>query len=286
MARKQKAMNSREVGLVIGLRFGKFFFKSDDLHYGFWPDDLPVTTENLAKAQELHSQLILKAIPAGIKRILDVGCGGGALAKRLREEGYHVDCVSPSGPLTQHAQNVLGPETRIIQGRFEDVQLDETYDCILFSESYQYVKLPAGFAQIRRFLRPGGYLLICDFFRRNPGDRGPIRGGHLWERFQEHIQQHPFTCMLDQDITKETARNYELMNALMTEVGEPVWSLVFAYCRANYPRASRFAERLFRKRIAKLEDKYFSGKRTPEVFAEYKSYRLLVYQLGTEDERK
>jgi hypothetical protein len=46
---RKKAMDSREVGLVMGLAAGKYFFGSDDLHYGLWTDDLPVKPEISAR---------------------------------------------------------------------------------------------------------------------------------------------------------------------------------------------------------------------------------------------
>ena len=32
----------KEIGLDIGLAFSKHFYKTDYLHYGFWPEDLNV----------------------------------------------------------------------------------------------------------------------------------------------------------------------------------------------------------------------------------------------------
>lgn len=276
MARKN--MDSREVGLVVGLIFARYFLHTDDLHYGFWPDDLPVTPDNLQRAQEHHSDLILSSIPDGVKSILDVGCGGGALARRLLDRGYEVDGVSPSGPLTAHAKQRVGKECTIFESKFEEVKTAKRYDLILFSESYQYMKLERSFEQIQTLLNPNGYLLICDFFRKPKPERGPIRGGHRWEAFQEELGKYPFDNQLDQDITKETARNYDLVNELLTEVGVPVWDLLFAYGEANYPKLTKALRRIYRNKIDKLETKYFRGLRTAETFTEYKTYRLLRYQ--------
>ena len=274
----RKKMDSREVGLVVGLIFARYFLHTDDLHYGFWPDDLPVTPDNLQIAQEHHSDLILSAIPEGVQTILDVGCGGGALARRLLDRGYQVDGVSPSGPLTAHAKQRVGNESTIFESKFEEVQPGKTYDLILFSESFQYMKRARVFEQITSLLNPQGHLLICDFFRKPNTERGPIGGGHRWEAFQEELGKHPFENQLDQDITKETARNYDLVNDLLTEVGVPVWELIFAYGETNYPKVTKALRRIYRKKIDKLENKYFQGRRTAETFAEYKTYRLLRYQ--------
>ena len=276
--RKKKAMDSREVGLVMGLAAGKYFFGSDDLHYGLWTDDLPVKPENIRKAQDQHSKLLLDAIPQDVKTILDVGCGAGALAKRLVEKGYNVECVSPSGPLTAEARKTLGTDCPIFEMPFEAVETTKKYDMVLFSESYQYINLGRSIEQVIQLLRPGGYLLICDFFRRSSEERGPIRGGHKIEPFRKLIAQYPFQNLLDQDITKETARNYDLMNDLLNQVGVPIWELAFRYGEANYPRYTKIAKKIFRKKIAKIESKYLQGQRTAATFTRYKTYRLLLYQ--------
>ena len=123
MARRRRNMDSKEVGLVMGLTVGRYFFGSDDLHYGFWPDDLEVKPGHIKQAQENHAQLILQTIPAGVKTILDVGCGAGALAQRLLDTGYDVEAVSPSGLLTAQARALLGSACPIIEAPFEQAPL-------------------------------------------------------------------------------------------------------------------------------------------------------------------
>jgi len=275
---KKKAMDSREVGLVMGLTAGKYFFGSDDLHYGLWTDDLPVKPENLRKAQDQHSALLLRTIPSEVKTILDVGCGAGALAKRLIEKGYEVECVSPSGPLTAEARKTLGPDVPIYEAKFQDANIEKTYDMVMFSESFQYIKHEISIERASQLLRPGGYLLICDFFRRSEEERGPIRGGRRIEAFRETMAKYPFSALVDEDITKETARNYDLVNGFLNQVGLPIWELIFRYCTANYPRTTKLARKIFRKKIDKLEKKYFQGLRTAETFARYKTYRLMLFQ--------
>ena len=64
----------KEVGLDIGLAFAKHFYKTDYLHYGYWPQELTVEPANVYEAQENYANFLLKNIPEGVdalKRALD-----------------------------------------------------------------------------------------------------------------------------------------------------------------------------------------------------------------------
>ena len=64
--KKRRNPNSQELGLRIANIFGRYLLKSDHLHYGFWPDNLPVTLANLPKAQELYAQFLRENIPGSV----------------------------------------------------------------------------------------------------------------------------------------------------------------------------------------------------------------------------
>jgi len=91
-----KKVSPNEIGLEIGLVLSRFFLNTGHLHFGYWPDDLDVNLNNLKKAQDYHSEKIIHSIPKNVETILDVGSGSGGLAEKLVDNGYHVDCVSPS----------------------------------------------------------------------------------------------------------------------------------------------------------------------------------------------
>ena len=62
MTSNKEKVSSKEVGLEIGLVISRFLYKTEHLHYGFWPDDLEIIAENVQEAQDLHSKLILSLI--------------------------------------------------------------------------------------------------------------------------------------------------------------------------------------------------------------------------------
>ena len=155
----RKKVDSKEIGLEIGLILSKHFFKTEHLHYGYWTNDLNVEPHNLPIAQDNHSNFIISHIPVEAKTILDVGCGVGRFALKLTNAGYHVDCVSPSPVLTEHAHNLLKNKSYIFECSYEKLQTEDRYDVIVFSESFQYVNLEKALQNSLNFLNDDGYLL-------------------------------------------------------------------------------------------------------------------------------
>ncbi len=268
----------KEVGLDIGLAFAKHFYKTDYLHYGYWPEGLRVEPANVFEAQENYANLLLKHIPEGVSSVLDVGCGSGKFSEKLLEVGYTVDCVSPSPNLTKHVRERLGDRVEIFECRYEDVKTKKRYDLILCSESFQYLLLEKAMAQTQKFLNDEGYLLICDFFKQDVPGKSPVSGGHKIERFLKYMEAQPFRQITDIDITKETSPSLDIMRDLIQEVILPTWNTVAYYMTSNFPRFSRFFSFAFRKKIAQAHRKYFSGGTSGEQFAHFKTYRLFLYQ--------
>ena len=276
-------VSSKEVGLEIGLVLGRFLFNTEHLHYGYWPKELPIEPSNLKEAQDLHSKLILDAIPDGVQTILDVGSGSGGLAEKMIAAGYQVHCVSPSEYLADQIEENLGERVRVFRNTFERLVLDDTYDLVLFSESFQYVKILKALDQVITSLGMDGHLLICDFFRQPGTGRRPLGGGHDWQTFQDKITEFPFQELLNQDITAETAPTMDVLTAFIDEVADPVRTLSARYLNSHYPRIMRMVYWYFAKRIAKINRIYFSGSLTSEMFNRMKTYRLLLYRMIPSD---
>ncbi|TLY15423.1 MAG: methyltransferase domain-containing protein [Nitrospirae bacterium] len=124
-----ESMPSREFGLALGLILGRFCLKMDDLHYGFWTENLSVELQNLPKAQAQYTDFLLSHIPEGVETILDVGCGAGNTARKLLDRGYRVDCVSPNPFLSRWARENLGERANFFECRFEDLDTDNRAFC-------------------------------------------------------------------------------------------------------------------------------------------------------------
>jgi SAM-dependent methyltransferase len=275
---KRKKVDSKEIGLEIGLILGKHFFNTEHLHYGYWTSDLDVDLFNLPQAQDNYTDFVLSHIPEGVETILDVGCGVGRFALKLINQGYKVDCVSPSKILAEHAGNLLGNKSQIFKTSYEKLQTEKRYDIILFSESFQYVNLEKALQNSLKLLNDDGFLLICDFFKTDAQGKSIIGGGHKLAKFYDRISKYPFKSINNLDITKETAPNLDIVNDFLTGVGLPIWNLLIHFLNSNYPIISKFLQWKFKKKIVKIDRKYFCGERNARNFTTYKSYRFLLYK--------
>ena len=283
---QSEKVDTRDLGLQVGNILGKFLFKTEHLHYGYWPEDLEVSFDNLSQSQKNYTEFLLSHIPENVKTILDVGCGVGENAHKLLQKGYKVDCVSPSPFLTGKTREKVQDKSEIFECFFEDLQTDKKYDLILFSESFQYIKLVKSIPKALGLLNPEGYILISDFFKIPGEGTSPMGGGHKLARFHEVIGEYPLTQLKDLDITKETAPNMHLVDEALQTVALPIKNLIDNMLKCNYKilyKIALFIANLFwKKRLKKLEFKYLSGERNAESFKKFKSYRLFVYQKNKE----
>ena len=274
-------VDSKEVGLVAGLNLFHFFLGTRDLHYGLWTDGLEVNIRNLPEAQQRYSDFLISHIPEGVSRILDVGCGAGGVASELRGRGYQVEGVSPSPLLSNAARDNAGSDFLIHEGRFEDVDLDnrEPFDLVMFSESFQYITLNMVLLKAQGLLRPGGFILICDFFKTGAPGKSVIGGGHPIGKFEHELAASGLKVLEEKDITAETAPNLDIVNEMGRDLFLPTFDLVGYAFRNNHPWLAKLFQWKFKKKIDKIHHKYTSGKRTGAAFAEHKIYKLYLLQL-------
>ena len=270
--------NSKVIGLDAGLLIGKFFMDTEQLHYGYWPNEKTATAQNFSKAQDRHSELIIDNIPSTVNKILDVGSGSGSLAKKLISLGYQVDCVIPSEFLAEKVQQKLDTSSIIHITKFENLNISQNYDLILFSESFQYVQLTKSIGKILSILDKNGYLLICDVFHKNVSGISPMRGGHRLDLFENEIEKTDLTKITDLDITLETAPTWDFLNQFLNEVAIPISAMSHSYMKYKYPKLIKLIKWKYRKKLDKIRKVWLSNELTGENFAKFKSYRLFLYK--------
>jgi SAM-dependent methyltransferase len=275
---KTRKAVSRQVGLEIGHICGKYFLKLDHLHYGYWTDHISLDVANLHLAQEQYARFVISHIPDGVKTILDIGCGTGHIAKHLIDMGYKVDCVCPDPYLRERAGELLRDKSRIFGCPYEELETENRYDMALFCESFQYIDEIKAISNSDKILSDGGYMLICDIFRKTVGNESTMSGGHNLDRFYDRIAEVPFQKIEDLDITEQTAPNMDLMDDVMQNVVKPSAEAALRFFQCRNPHILKFLRWKYRKKFEKVERKYFSGERTGETFKKYKSYRLMLYK--------
>src|SRR5690349_4655874 len=106
---------------------------------------------------------------AGIEngnRVLDVGAGTGALTAELVRRDADVAAVEPSPQFTATLQSRF-PEIDARQGAAEDLPWpDDSFDAALAQLVVAFMSdAPAGIAEMRRVVRPGGTIAVCMWLR-------------------------------------------------------------------------------------------------------------------------
>lgn len=112
-------------------------------------------------------RFVLESLPAGPDsptaarlRILEVGCGGGELAKELQGRGHEVVAVDSSAERVEEARR-RGVDARLAS--FPDFDGAE-FDAVLFTRSLHHIRpLAPAVARAHELLKSAGRLVVEDF---------------------------------------------------------------------------------------------------------------------------
>ena len=100
-------------------------------------------------------------------RVLDVGCGTGALLHQLHlaYPDVHLAGVDPVPAMLDVARRRLPPAVELREGWAERLlYADKTFDVVVSSSVFHYVRRPlAALQEMTRVLRDGGTLVVTDW---------------------------------------------------------------------------------------------------------------------------
>lgn len=275
-------LDTRAIGLDVGLSFIRWLTGAENLHYGLWTG-LDISAGNLRAAQDAYTDKLFKLLPSKPCRILDVGGGAGETAKKLIALGHDVEIVVPSAFLAERCRE-NAPQGRIHECMFEDANPEGQFDICLFSESYQYIPLEIGLTKALSVLAPGGAVIVSDCFRTDAYKgrhvHGPKPGGgHHLSNFRNMIADMPVTITSEEDITKAVAPSIDLEQGFFHVIGHGV-TRIDGELSGKKRMARWFISRflmtvLSRKRRQALMQRLTETTRTSDEFITYNHYLML-----------
>jgi len=279
MARKK--LDTRSIGLDIGLAFVKWLTGAENLHYGYWKG-LEVTAANLRAAQEAYTDKLFALLPDRPVRILDIGGGAGETAKKLLALGHQVDIVVPSPFLAERCRaNAQG--ARVHECTFEEFTGQGPFDVCLFSESFQYIPLDQSLPKCLGLLADGGEIVLADCFRserfKPDATRATVGGGHAIANFRKALESLPLDVVSQEDITEHTAPSVEIEQGLFNVLGYGL-TRVDQELQDKRPRVRWALSRLLRtvmsdRKRARLDQRLNQQTRNRTVFAEHNTYVMM-----------
>lgn len=256
------------------LRFYHEVLGLERLHYGLWLPEERLSYENLKQAQERYENYLILRIPKGVNRILDVGCGTGILAKRLKYLRYHVEGLSPDVNQRKVFRETVNAPFH--HSTFENFNRSDAYDCIIMSESAQYIRPEKLFENARRALKKGGYLMICDYFvlDKTAGLLG--KSGHDYAFFKRLIRRNDFKVIREEDITGQVVKTLDMGKEVIDRLLAAV-SLALEKVRIRYPWLCRVVYWILRKKFKKQTNQL--QLMDSKAFSRNKTYRFFLLQI-------
>ncbi len=277
-------LDTRAIGLDVGLSFIRWLTGAENLHYGLWTG-LEVTAANLRAAQDAYTTKLFALLPEGkILRILDIGGGAGETARKLLALGHAVEIVVPSPFLAERCRK-NARQAKIHEMMFEDFDSADRFDICLFSESFQYIPMRAALEKSRRLLAADGAILISDCFRSDAysgrSDHGAQPGGgHPVSQFSNIVEEMPLTIVSEEDITLAVAPSIDLEQQFFNVIGHGV-ARIDDEMSAKKPAArwalARFLGLFVRgNRKAALMQRLTGQTRSAAAFEHYNRYLMVL----------
>src|SRR6476661_4650523 len=220
---------------------------SRHVHWGYWenPASAAYTLESLAMAQEQLSQQVANAGQARSgQRILDCGCGFGGTIAHLNDRLQDLDMVGLNidpRQLEVARTNFYpkhGNRAEFIEGDACALPFDEnSFDLVLAVECiFHFPSRLRFFQEVRRVLKTGGTLAICDFVPREItlvldkmlnrfvqpriGENfGAVDYSYSLQKYRSLASETGFSSLVERDITANTLPPYPVSVKVLNQHG-------------------------------------------------------------------
>lgn len=120
-----------------------------------------------------YHRVVLRALPAGCERVLDVGCGEGALARELSRVVPHVTAIDRDGPIIDVSREEASADNiDYVVGDFMTHAFEPaSFDAVASIATLHHMDMAPALDRMRTLLRPGGTLAVVGLARsRHPMD--------------------------------------------------------------------------------------------------------------------
>lgn len=253
------------------------------LHYGCWesqPDAAAeLTPADLRVAQQHYADRLLALIPNTVKAILDVGCGIGGNAAYLLTQGYTVAGLAPDSFQQQQFLQRTEGKASFHLTRFEDFQTTQTYDLLLFSESSQYIAAIDIAQKSRQLLKPGGYLLIADMFRKNAAyQEGIFSNCVVIQELEAALQQQGFELIQVDDISANVTPTIDLCVNYFQTFGLTTLKYIAQLVQIAVPPLYKLGQMIYRRW---LQAPITEAMQARQVFEQHLCYQIRLWHLPT-----
>jgi ubiquinone/menaquinone biosynthesis C-methylase UbiE len=113
----------------------------------------------LGYAPELYAALEEFGIARGA-HVLDVGCGTGLVSHELARRGCRITGVDVSGPMLDHARELV-PEGTFVEAAAEALPFeDATFDAAVSAQAFHWFDQAQALEEMARVVRPGGTVAV------------------------------------------------------------------------------------------------------------------------------